>query len=619
MRFLCKVFRIKEWFNSKLIIQIGFFILLAFWCKIDSVTLLKPFFIFVAFMIICFALGYMANDLSDIKSDKKVGKQNAFENKGIGIGIIFFVVLTFFYFLCMYLVCRNPILTAIIVLGYFIGIFYSFKPVRFKERGALGIIVSSLCQRNLPLMMALALLDVDIILFILINVLNFTNGVRYILIHQYNDYDNDIKSETTTFVTNKRNVANKLIFLCFCVELSLMIVCCIYVRKFLPEFAYIIPVGLFTLELSLYIMIKKSGQSLFTSYDFVPLDFFYLVGIPATFLLLIGLSAPGNEWGCFIIAVFLIKPIYSIFKLYLGYVRFFLCNSYFIYGCRHLWKITNTIGKQYFINVEPVFEDPKEEKYLDELQSYAIISPCKVRVPFSIIKSYLKGGVCRELVFNPNIDSFEQPMKYFQLKNKSMLHYFAIYIIPKEIFWTNRKPRAAETIVNCIIHSGTTYVSLFIDVVECGVSRPNKDFYAFYGLACSELYFRRNDCFISVFPSFLMVAILWLIVGIIGVFFYKFLFIFSVGNIVLFCFMLLIDKLISIRKIGIINTLVFNKNLYCCKYSGKSVPLFKRYGIYTDLIVAQANQQRNRLAYAICAMIISLIVVCCLASIGLMT
>lgn len=84
MKFLYKAFRINEWFNSKLTMQIGIFLMLAFCCGLDSVSLLKPFILFVLYAITYFALGYIANDLSDIESDKKVGKRNAFQEAGIG-------------------------------------------------------------------------------------------------------------------------------------------------------------------------------------------------------------------------------------------------------------------------------------------------------------------------------------------------------------------------------------------------------------------------------------------------------------------------------------------------------------------------------------------------------
>lgn len=616
MKFLYKVLRIKEWFSSKLTMQIGIFLMLAFCCGLNPISLLKPFSLFVAYAITYFALGYIANDLSDIKSDKRVGKRNAFQDVGIGVGITLFVILSVLNIGIALIVSQNWIYILIIGFGYLLGIFYSFKPLRFKERGVLGLIVASLCQRNLQLAIIPFLFNVNIVLFALMNVLSFINGIRYILIHQYMDYDNDIKSGTTTFAINKRDLTKKIIVTCFSFELALTIGCFVYALIFNSYILCLIPLAILLIECSLYLMVLKSRQSLFTSYNYVPLDFFYLIGIPATFLILIGAQSLKTCWACLVVAIFLIKPIFSMIKLYFGYLKFFIKNRHFIRGCRCLWKITNTIGELYFINVEPIFADSEEKNSVNDLQSYAIISSCKVSVPFSIIKPYLQGEICRELIFNPNIDSFEQPLNNFQLKNKSMLHYFAIYIIPKAVFWMNRKKSATRTIVNCMAHSGENRDSSSINAVECSIKRPNQDFYTFSGLACSELYFRRKDCFMSVFPSFLMFAIFWLIAGILGIFFYKLLAIFSGGSIILFCFMFLIDKLISIRKRGIINSLIFNKSLYGCKYSGKRVPLFKKYGIYTDLIVANANQQRNKLIYAICAMIISLIVICCLVITG---
>lgn len=366
-------------------------------------------------------------------------------------------------------------------------------------------------------------------------------------------------------------------------------------------------------------MIAKSRQSIFTSYNYVPLDFFYLLGIPVTFLVLIGIASPfENIWGCLIVGVFLIKPIYSMLKIYFGYLKFFINNRRFIHSCRCLWKITETVGELYFINVKPVFDEGEDADFCKEFQSYAIVSACEVSVPFSQIKPYLHGEVCRELVFNTDTNSFEQPMSSLQLKNKSMLHFFAIYIIPKNIFWMNRKKNAARTIVNCISHCGGNREVEAINTVTCKSNRPNKDFYLFSGLACSEVYFRRKDCFMTVFPSFLIFLLFWLVTGVIGIFFYPLLAIFSGGSIALFCITTFINKAISIKKsgVGLINLIIFNKALYGCKYSGKRVPLFKKYGIYTDQIVTNANHQRNKLIYAICSMVISLIVVCCLLLVG---
>ena len=621
MKFLYKAFRINEWFNSKLTMQIGIFLMLAFCCGLDSVSLLKPFIIFVLYAITYFALGYIANDLSDIENDKKVGKRNAFQEAGIGKGMILFIILSVLNIGIALAVSRSWVYILIIVFGYLLGIFYSFKPLRFKERGILGLIVASLCQRNLQLAIVPFLFNVNMALFALMNALSFINGIRYILIHQYSDYDNDIKSGTATFAVNKRQLTKKIIIFCYALELCLTVGSFVYAVCYKSYWLSLIAAGLLLFECSLYFMIAKSRQSMFTSYNYVPLDFFYLLGIPATFLVLIVVSSPENWWGSLIILLFLLKPIYSILKVYIGYVKFFIKNRIFIHGCRRLWKNTDTIGDLYFVNVEPQFNGAEEKECVSKLGSYAILCPCKVSVPFGVIEPYLKGDGCSELIFKYDSALLKKSMDYFQVKNKSILRYFAIYIIPKSIFWVNRKSNAIKTIVNCMACCGGKNEVAEIDGVECGDVYPDKNFYSFSGLACSELYARRKDCFMTVFPAFLIFCAFWLVAGIFGAIYYRQLSIFSFICIAIFCFASFIDTVILIKRMGgnIIGSIIFNISLYSCNYAHARAPVFKKYGIYKEFIVAFANHQRNKLVYAVIAMAVSLFVVYCLLSTGVLT
>ena len=132
MRFLYKAFRIKEWVSSKLTMQIGFFLLFAFCGGADALFMLKPFALFVAYAVTYFALGYIANDLSDVAVDKKVEKRNAFIDKGIGLGVFLFVLLSLLNIGVALLISRYWLFLLLIVLGYLIGIFYSFKPFRYR-------------------------------------------------------------------------------------------------------------------------------------------------------------------------------------------------------------------------------------------------------------------------------------------------------------------------------------------------------------------------------------------------------------------------------------------------------------------------------------------------------
>ena len=88
-----------------------------------------------------FSISYLANDLSDIEDDKKAGKRNAFRDTNISVGIVAFIVTTFLHFTSVVLISLTWQFIVFSVVGYLFGIFYSFKPLRFKERGVVGLVV----------------------------------------------------------------------------------------------------------------------------------------------------------------------------------------------------------------------------------------------------------------------------------------------------------------------------------------------------------------------------------------------------------------------------------------------------------------------------------------------
>lgn len=182
-----------------------------------------PFIIYLSFYIGIGFLGYFLNDISDVASDKAAGKNNIASNlKTIEKAIIILIstcvgVLPISF--------HNPAVITLICLEILLLFSYSFPPFRLKERGFLGVITDSLYAYVVPSLILLTYLDsifeVDSFFWYFLPLFGFFLGVRNILDHQLDDYDNDLVSGTKTFVTNNPNRAKH--FITFFVLISILI------------------------------------------------------------------------------------------------------------------------------------------------------------------------------------------------------------------------------------------------------------------------------------------------------------------------------------------------------------------------------------------------------------
>jgi 4-hydroxybenzoate polyprenyltransferase len=151
------------------------------------------------------------------------------------------------------------------LITFFLATFYSLRPIRFKERGFVGILVATLSQRPLLFMFfPLLIPSCDITLFWILLGWIFFLGLSVEIAHQLDDFDNDIKAGVITWATKggKINVKKWLIFT---IILILFFIC-------MPAFIFPIPEGL-TVTFALLVF---SGYSLF--YDIVTLKNAYNYG-----------------------------------------------------------------------------------------------------------------------------------------------------------------------------------------------------------------------------------------------------------------------------------------------------------------------------------------------------
>lgn len=197
--------RWKEWGHSKipLLFAAG-----SGWLLTQSPLLSLPraLLLFITWVLsasLFLAYGYALNDYCDRKADRISGKPNPIDQLGQRARLFLLLVLVGAGVGVLFPFYAKRWVALLVVLCYVAGSLYSMPPVRFKERGAIGVLVSAIAQRALPLMVGMALFEqfdtsawLLVLLFTLI-------GVRWILLHQLIDLPRDERSQISTFTRER--------------------------------------------------------------------------------------------------------------------------------------------------------------------------------------------------------------------------------------------------------------------------------------------------------------------------------------------------------------------------------------------------------------------------------
>jgi len=611
MNVLKRIFRVPEWFGSKLPLQIAVFLLLAFNVGYDARTIAINFVLFIVYSVTYFSISYLANDLSDIEDDKKAGKRNAFRDTNISVGIVAFIVTTFLHFTSVVLISLTWQFIVFSVIGYLFGIFYSFKPLRFKERGVVGLVVASFFQRNLQLLVIPFMFEVDWLPFVLINIASFVYGIRFILIHQYMDYENDKVSGTKTFVGKAKKITKLIIYICVLIELAVIFVSFAMLLVKISYLYFIALIAGYALEVLVWWLMRVNRQQeIFTSYFYVPMNFVYLFVLPAiacTVILFADISV--SYWGLLYILT-LALAFYKTIKFHVEYIASSIERAHVISCGKKNAKRAIYQGGVRFINVIPVIEN---EEQVSELKGYTVVSPIKIQIDIKDLLPYFSKHECVELRYGaPEAMSsrIKREKVAFQTQNDDMRNCFSVYIFNKPDFDRFHRGTVAKTIITAAANCNDLVagnVELESVVVE-NTRSLEKEYATFAGLACAELYHRKKECFMKVFPFSFFFNILFLAAGAIGYFFQKDIFIFSVIALIANVFGSITVNLMEIFNQGIRLSwsLRFTNSLYGFKINKIAIPRYMIYGIYTNEIVKKANYQRIKATILLLSIAIAL-------------
>jgi 4-hydroxybenzoate polyprenyltransferase len=214
---LIALMRIPEWLHKFQELFIASLILLLFLpdCA-HSVSGINAEVLLIFWIYQCFLLcyGYVINSYADREQDAIAGKHpevSFFSTWQLQLVLGFLAV----FALGVPLYYGDFRIRMLGLVTFLVATFYSLKPIRFKERGFIGILAATAFQRPLLFMFfPLIIPSCDLTLFLILLGCLFFIGLTIEINHQLADYNNDIKSGVVTWTTKvgKTKVKKWLLF-----------------------------------------------------------------------------------------------------------------------------------------------------------------------------------------------------------------------------------------------------------------------------------------------------------------------------------------------------------------------------------------------------------------------
>lgn len=304
-----KFLRADEWIYSKVPMMLGCMLFFQLQSpRNGSNFLFVSYFLYVSMFL---AFSYVINDFSDIEADKRAGKVKYIAHIPKPTVILLMLLIAAIGCIPMLLVVKNK--TGFIIsttITYISGIMYSMPPFRFKERGGAGVIECALAQRSLPLLPIFFECSANYLMYALFVLISLLDGIRYLLIHQVRDMENDRKSGVHTFLVDRNSNGRILLLVCFLFEIILSIF--ILWKLFMLYRVIIIWLLLYLLAEKIgYTVMQYTNREWLCNYDFVPLELLFHIFIPcvcAAFIMM-----PSTKLFVCMILV-LVTSVYSLYK-----------------------------------------------------------------------------------------------------------------------------------------------------------------------------------------------------------------------------------------------------------------------------------------------------------------
>ncbi|MBK9636208.1 MAG: UbiA family prenyltransferase [Bacteroidetes bacterium] len=180
-------------------------------------------------------IGYLFNDYNDIEQDKQQGKQNIFNSISKTKIYILAIVLTAFTIIPWFFLPFTKISFCLILFEFILFYVYAFHPLRWKEKGLLGVFADAMYAHVIPSLLAIytfsqfsntPTFEASPLLITCLSLWLFLFGIRNIFIHQIEDLENDKKAKTKTLVQDIGEMKiKKIIFFCLVPAEFILFIC----------------------------------------------------------------------------------------------------------------------------------------------------------------------------------------------------------------------------------------------------------------------------------------------------------------------------------------------------------------------------------------------------------
>lgn len=223
-----QLIRWRDWALDKLPILYGACFYLIIVNGREAMVNVSDFLIFTVFSISSTIYGYVINNYADIEIDLKQGKTNDLANFSPAGRIIMLLVITVIVVASGWHFSKYDDFLVLWGIQFFIATFYSMPPIRFKERGLIGLIIPFLAQAVVPMLICFSIFgslgQMEIWAFVLYAVFK---GGAYDIGHQFYDYEGDKKTKTKTFAVQRGQHIVAFLFKLFLVLDRLCFIACL--------------------------------------------------------------------------------------------------------------------------------------------------------------------------------------------------------------------------------------------------------------------------------------------------------------------------------------------------------------------------------------------------------
>lgn len=203
---IAQFIRWRDWGPCKVTIlcSLGFYVANTF--RLPFLQFVTPFFLFLLFASAQSALGFVLNEWGDRRLDLQQEKPNVFNNPDLPRGLphlLFTIAIAILTGIPFRQIPGFLLLWGLWVLS---ATAYSIPPLRFKERGKYGLIISFFAQWTLPVLLVFTVFDrfnhPDMWLFALALTIS---GATLEIAHQRFDRERDSAAHAQTFAAGISN------------------------------------------------------------------------------------------------------------------------------------------------------------------------------------------------------------------------------------------------------------------------------------------------------------------------------------------------------------------------------------------------------------------------------